>query len=338
MSPRPLSARRRPAFTLIELLVVIAIIAILIALLLPAVQQAREAARRTQCKNNLHQLGLALHNYLGSHSVFPPAGVSAVPVVTGAQPWSAQAFILPFLEGGNVYKKINFSRGYHHADNKALFPPSGIAAVRVPVLICPSDLNDKMRQDSADALHYPLCYGLNVGEFKVFDPNNNSYGTGAFGTNARLEPRDYTDGMSNTLAMAEVKAFTPRVHDATDITLTSTGYTFTGGSQSASNGHTEWVCGRAIHNGFTTTFTPNTRTVPTTTGTLADLDADASTLREGSSNTAITNAVITSRSYHAGSVNVMLMDGSTRTVSENISLTVWKNLGNRNDGNVLGEF
>ena len=113
-------SRRRPGFTLIELLVVIAIIAILVALLLPAVQQAREAARRTQCKNNLKQIGLALHNYLSTHSRFPPGRLLPDLTVGGvvqtsytsyssnaANVWtgnrSVHIFILPFMEQANIY-------------------------------------------------------------------------------------------------------------------------------------------------------------------------------------------------------------------------------------------
>src|SRR5690348_18426173 len=101
--------RARRGFTLIELLVVIAIIAVLIALLLPAVQQAREAARRTQCRNNLKQIGLALHNYSSSHTVFPfgkGPSYSGVPVYAR---WSQHAMILPYLDQGPLYNTLNFN-------------------------------------------------------------------------------------------------------------------------------------------------------------------------------------------------------------------------------------
>src|SRR3989442_14475386 len=94
----------RPGFTLIELLVVVAIIDILIALLLPAVQQAREAARRSQCRNNLKQIGLALHNYLDSNKFVPPS--ICIPSDDGA--WSAQTRLLAYLEQGTLYKQIDF--------------------------------------------------------------------------------------------------------------------------------------------------------------------------------------------------------------------------------------
>ena len=139
--------RRRSGFTLIELLVVIAIIAILVSLLLPAVQQAREAARRTQCRNNLKQLGLALHNYATSHVAFPAACYIDGNRIT--QPWSAHAMLLPFLEGGNQYALINFSLGYHDAGNKSNFPPNGIASQKIPGFLCPSDVNDRVRNNAA---------------------------------------------------------------------------------------------------------------------------------------------------------------------------------------------
>src|SRR6187399_178675 len=101
--------KRRKAFTLIELLVVIAIIAVLIALLLPAVQQAREAARRTQCKNNLKQIGLALHNYESTHTTFPPNLVPGASFKYSAGNWGVLAYISPYIDQANVYNSMNLN-------------------------------------------------------------------------------------------------------------------------------------------------------------------------------------------------------------------------------------
>src|SRR5690606_10397670 len=122
------------AFTLIELLVVIAIIAILIALLLPAVQQAREAARRTQCRNNLKQIGLAIHNYESSHSVFPP-GRLGYPLV-----FSVQAHILPYLDGANLYNLLDFDTAPSFGPPSTPITRNEVAArTFIPTYLCPSD-------------------------------------------------------------------------------------------------------------------------------------------------------------------------------------------------------
>ncbi len=329
-------------FTLIELLVVIAIIAILIALLLPAVQQAREAARRSQCKNNMKQIGLALLNYEGTHKMFPPSGCVAGTSVT--QPWSAQAFILPYVDGGAEYKKINFSFGYHHAVNTAAFPPFGIATVRVPIYMCPSDNNDRARINASGvAEHRPLCYAANMGEYLIFNPVNGQVGTGAIAPNGRIGLRDFRDGTSSTLAFCEVKAFTPRFQDmptmpaAAPATPAAVSGTYTmGGAWSAQNGHTEWVCGRAIHNGVTTTFTPNTVVPHIQAG--VNYDIDVTGMREGTSTTVSTSAIITSRSHHTGMVHSLMVDGAVRGISNNISVTTWRALGTRGGREPIGEF
>ena len=114
-----LSGTSRRGFTLIELLVVIAILSVLIALLLPAVQAARESARRLQCSNNLKQIGLGLHNYESADGVFPPSLVTSGTgnVVTWSGGWSAQARVLPFMEQGAMFNAINFAATYSDASN-----------------------------------------------------------------------------------------------------------------------------------------------------------------------------------------------------------------------------
>jgi prepilin-type N-terminal cleavage/methylation domain-containing protein len=334
-----LKLTRRPGFTLIELLVVIAIIAILVALLLPAVQQAREAARRTQCKNNLKQLGLALHNYLSTHSVFPPSGVVDADRIR--QPWSGQAQLLPFVEGTNQYSLINFSLGYHDAGNRSNFPPNGIATQKIPVLLCPSDINDRQRFNAnSQPEHYPLSYALSVGHYLIYDPQTRQSGGAAFAPNGAIRDRDFTDGLSNTLGMSEVRAWQNRVQDATLNPAPPAGpaavsSSFSGGAF-GNTGHTEWVCGRAVHTGFTTTFGPNTVVPWTING--QNVDIDVCSTREGVSATLPTFGIITSRSYHVGTVNSLLMDGSVRSISNNIDLGTWQRLGQRADGQVIGDF
>jgi prepilin-type N-terminal cleavage/methylation domain-containing protein len=332
----------RRGFTLVELLVVIAIIGILVALLLPAVQAAREAARRINCQNNLKQLGLAVHNYENALGCFPPSSV----VFGGAtnQPWSGQSLLLPYVEAGSIQGQINYSVGYHHPDNQANFPPSGVATIRVPVLMCASEINDRVRLNASGVPeHYPLNYAMNVGMYLVFDPASRRDGGGAFGPNQRHTPASFIDGLSNTLGLVEVKAFNPRFHDVTSMPATpppspeavSGGYTG-GGAWSPTNGHTEWVCGRAIHTGFTTTFTPNTRVPHVAGGVTYDIDVSSS--REGRNTTDITYGIITARSYHPNIVNAVLMDGSVRSISSNIDLATWRALGTRAGGEAATNY
>jgi len=353
MFHRTSSARTRPAFTLIELLVVIAIIAILIALLLPAVQQAREAARRTQCKNNLKQVGLALHNYLDTHSAFPPsiclgaggttAGTSSPqarrrqkqqPPIPGrrgtAGDWSIHARLLPFLDQAVLQNLIDFDLGYDVQGN--------VTRRRIAIYFCPSEVNDRARPDGA-ITQYPTSYGFNGGTWQVYDPATGRGGDGAFFPNSKTLPRDFTDGTSNTMGFAEVKTFTPYVRDGSDgpaaIPSSLTG--LSAGDFKTDSGHTEWVDGRIHQTGFTTVFGPNAITPVSGTGGSAP-SGDYTSCREGKACNTFTRAAVTARSFHVGMVHVLLMDGSVRTISENINRQTWRNLGARNDGNVIGEF
>lgn len=340
----------RSGFSLVELLVVIAIIGVLVGLLLPAVQGAREAGRRSACQNNLRQLGLAMHNFENSRKHFPPHG-STLGMSAGSAPWSGHALVLPFLEGDTLFRKIDFTKPYSNQANKDLFPPNGVATVRVDVLQCPSDPNSKPRFTSSGVPeHYPLCYGMNVGSFLVHDPATKADGGGAFGLDSKLRAAAFPDGLSKTLALAEVKAFTPRFHDAgqpasptaipatpadvvSTLAVTDTGW-------SAENGHTEWVCGRAIHNGVTTTFPPNTLVAHERDGRTYDIDV--SSLREGIQDpnrpNAPTYAVVTSRSHHAGSVGTLFLDGSVRSIGSMIHRSTWQALGTRAGAETPGDY
>jgi len=336
-----LNDRVSRGFTLVELLVVIAIIGIMVGLLLPAVQAAREAARRMSCQNNLKQLGLSLHNYESVHKMFPPSTITLG--TAASQPWSGQSFLLPYLEATTTYDLINFSIGYHMAGNKSLFPPNGIAATRVSVLMCPSEPNDRERLNATtgEPEHYPLNYTLNVGRYLIYNPVNQTDGGGAFAPNGRVRSSAFIDGLTNTMAFAEVKAFNPRFHDAVlpitePLRPEDVSASVSGGAWSEVNGHTEWVCGRAIHTGFTTTFTPNTKVPHVHGGRTFDIDVSSS--REGRNTTDVTYGVITARSHHVGLVQTGLMDGSVRSITNSIDLNTYRALGTRGGGEVVGSF
>ncbi len=199
-SLKPVSkARRRQfgGFTLVELLVVIAIIGILVGLLLPAVQSAREAARRMSCSNNMKQIILAVHNYESATKRVPPAWTR--PAVSG-DGWSAQARILPYLEAVNLASAVDFADGYGKATLFVDGEHVKVSSFRVPTYLCPSDVGDHERVGSDGAPdHYPLSYGYNAGPWLVYNPTTDRPGPGSFQTNRVGRFRDILDGLSNTL-------------------------------------------------------------------------------------------------------------------------------------------
>lgn len=345
-----MSCRRR-AFTLIEFLVVIAILAILIGLLLPAVQKVREAANRIKCQNNLKQLALAVHNYESTHGRYPPSMYAPVggtfPTSNGS--WGVPGRILAFIEQGNAGAKVDLEVGYDQPPNST----SGIPRLRIPVLMCPSEVHDmvRVRADGTPS-SYPLNYGFNFGTWFVYDPVTGRGGDGVFHPNARHSPAAIIDGLSNTLMIAEVKTFTPYSRNMTPAAVPTTPPATAaevaalvlaapdkkmGPAVNDCTGHTEWPDGAVHHTGFTTTLTPNTRVLVTVNG--KEHDADFNSRREGSSATLPTYAAITSRSYHSGGmVNVALMDGSVRSVAPGISQAIWRALGTRHGNEVIGDW
>ena len=333
-------SRFRRAFTLIELLVVIAIIAILIGLLLPAVQKVREAASRMKCSNNLKQIGLALHNYQGTNERFPPNGTYPANATQGDS-WSALARLLPYLEQGNLFLQVDFTLPGNVQD--------AVTRQRIPVYICPSEINDRPRPATSPTgiNRYPLSYGANVGGWLTWNPVGGQGGDGAIPYATSLQggtnPASFTDGMSNTLGYAEVKAFTW-------IVVTNTSYPANtapplpnpaavsgfapSGLTPAQRGHTGWTEAQTFHNGFTTVLPPNTALNYMSAGTVYDIDLMSS--QEGASATRVSFDTVTSRSYHTGVVNVLLMDGSVRSVANSIDPYAWRAAGTRNGGEVLG--
>jgi len=320
------SYRRRPAgFTLVELLVVIAIIGILIALLLPAVQAAREAARRAQCMNNLKQMGLALHNYESSHRCFPPGVIWNSTTANFTTPRiNFHCLLFPFVEQNNVYGLIDLKNFAGATGNAWFTTTSNIPATTAPQphLRCPSDNSaPQYMQPTVRTLYYRSNYFGVWHGFQTEDVLAVSYGRSTmpkafFGANVPTKIADIMDGTSNTIALAEALGGL----DQTD----ARGFIW--GDQAA----------------FQFLFaelTPNTR--------LPDRCPNANQGCRSVPNNdpfrpwaaaASNKETCASRSLHSDGVNVLLADGAVRYINEAINLTAWRALMSIAKKDLPGEF
>jgi prepilin-type N-terminal cleavage/methylation domain-containing protein len=328
---RILATGGRRAFTLVELLVVIAIIGVLVALLLPAIQAAREAARRSTCKNNLRQLALATLGYENSRGQLPPS--ANVDLSASATPnngsWGVHGRILPFLEQENLKRLVNVEVAWDLQ--------LAISNVRIASFQCPSDARaDEVRDPGGGkAFLYATNYVFNMGTWFVFDPALNEGGDGAFFPNSNLPLSHFTDGTSNTLVAAEVKAWQPYTRNggpastAIPSSVADAQALVASGAEYKDTGHTEWPDGRVHHTGFTTALAPNTFVPYTTGGTV--VDADYNSWQEGKNGGAgkPTYAIVTSRSHHGDLVQVAMVDGSVQIVNDNVDLLAWRAMSTR---------
>lgn len=320
----------RRGFTLLELLVVIAIIAVLMGFLIPAVQAAREAARRISCANHMKQLGLALHHYADVNNALPMQGTFvAGGTFTG---YSIHARLLPYLEQTNLHASVNYSAGFA--------AQTSICGTKVAVFVCPSDPNSARTRPDSGIEFAPTNYGFGIGTWLAIDQLTGEAGDGPFGVNLRHGFAGIVDGLSSTVAAAEVKSFVPALLDGgrpvgpfAPPPSTPAEVVAFGGSFDPTYCHTQWVSGRTLQSGLTTTFPPNTMVGHLHGGQQYDIDFTSS--RFGPNTNRQTYRVVTARSYHPGGVNTLMLDGSVRFTKSTIAQAVWRALGTRGGGEAV---
>jgi prepilin-type N-terminal cleavage/methylation domain-containing protein/prepilin-type processing-associated H-X9-DG protein len=343
--------RRRGGFTLIELLVVIAIIAVLIALLLPAVQSAREAARRIQCTNNLKQMGLGLLNYESAQGVLPPQQVlsytrTSPTSLTWHSSWGVTSRLIPFIEQVPLFNSINYTLKTSYPDNAT------VVAITLNVLICPSDVNQQPYV-SGTTVGGTSNYGWCAGDWYVYGGMGNPGAPltrSAFTVNVSRRLSAFTDGLSQTAVASEGKTYQTVIRNCfgtvSNGTMLFPGLTNPYAIPDPNSsmpiiaaaysqctvvvlGHCNWTYANCYYDGFTTALPPNSKVLVGPQNTDVDMSS------EDENNGGPTYAAVTARSYHPGGVNVLFGDGSVHFVKSTINWMTWRALGTIGSGEVV---
>lgn len=342
---------RRLGFTLIELLVVIAIIAILIALLLPAVQQAREAARRTQCRNNLKQIGLALHNYESTHRVLPVGSFNA----TGGMGnnGSTHPMLLPFFEQSAAYALFDFNCDI----NTGLSPATGAATggcgptvnqaarqQKLPIFFCPS--HPGTQPLIIAGTQCPAGCGWTTYQQSLGNSANYAVNDGPFGRRYGARFAEIPDGLSNTAFFGETLLGPATTSAATQViaanspdyyrVATNLPFATWDGAPNADVVYPA-ACNDPAISAWTYRGKQYYRGVVVATYYSHTIPPNAR-VRDCIRGTGLDRGHLAARSYHVGGAHVLLGDGRVQFASENIDLNVWRAIGSRNGSETVGEW
>jgi prepilin-type N-terminal cleavage/methylation domain-containing protein/prepilin-type processing-associated H-X9-DG protein len=319
-----LRTRVNHGFTLIELLVVIAIIGVLVSLLLPAIQSAREAARRAQCTNNLKQIGLALQNYMGVHDRLPAARTGSPHL------WSALAQILPHMEGTAAYNAINFNLGtLPSADRPWDYGNTTATSLTIQSFLCPSDPQPERLDPQYGANNYVANSGTglaNGGSFRSEDGPQQV--DGLFFDRSSVRPAEVRDGQSQTAAFTETTRGSgadssgpspadSRLQYGQGPTVAVVTDEFCRGSITLWVGQRgrEWVRGSYIYATINFYWTPN----------FAQMDCLSGNIR----------GRMSARSAHPGGVNVLFLDGHVGFIKDSMQQATWRAIATRRGGEVV---